>query len=253
MRMEKKNVFEFKSAIEISPDDLKDFENLICKYYNQLNYRVLLKNGNSITFDDLNELLVYDNDAKDKIIKLNITGGKYDFSSDIDVTFVAGSPYYTAFSSSVKVEYKVSDPEKEILFLEDMKKFFRHLRAEPWYLFFSKISSFHINALVAIYFVYYFFCNYSVLGEQSPIAESSIMSIILGIFFIAVYAFLYWLIYNLFNVFWRFLFPPVVFLWGGEIRHIKNISKYRKFIFSGCIFTIIIAIVSEFFIKNLNI
>lgn len=234
----------FKKAIEVKPEDLTKLENILLNYGETVKYEAILKDGRTVEFNDLNELITYENDNESKIIKLTIRTDCETTLNRIAVHCRVKGEFLKGFKYTVELEYKLEDEEKEIVFNKRIDSWFSSISQNGFYDFCSKVSSNIINSIICLLMIivsfralFFVFSNWN--SGYYPI-EYNIAAIFLGIML---------LIFISLDAFWKYLFPPIVFLIGNEIKNNKT-RKTVKTVVLGTVILGIIVSVSATFIAN---
>lgn len=237
--MQIENKFTYKNPIILTPNILKELEAILLDYYAELKYRAILINKSAVTFDNLDELLAYDNFSKKRIDKLEIFNSDLDSYGDLRIRIEVEIYPLTNYLETVVINYKFKDLNNEILFVEKIRNILDKSKPDRLYIFLSKFPLYLLLFILSIIF-FTKIINLFVLDTS----KLTIFIIIFS-FFIGILSSILFIRYH--KVF-TFSYPPIVFLFGEEIERIKNLSKARNLIY-GSIGTIILGLITSYIFK----
>ncbi|MCL2284651.1 MAG: hypothetical protein FWC26_15155 [Fibromonadales bacterium] len=230
--------FEEKCAIALHEKMISKIIVLLNQYYPNVNTSIsaTLNNKNSVQFNDLKELLTYDNSGDYRIETLNIDSGcKNNFS----IKFKSSMSIFLAYSSTVSVSFCMETKDDCVTFKARLKEIFREIRLPFYYTILSKISSAStfLPAMALCWLYLYIQPN---VAKNSSISLPTFTLIILII--ISAIAFISGI-----GRIWSTLFLPIHFLWGDEVIRLEKIAKIRSNVFWVVIIGIIVGIVAAIF------
>lgn len=218
--MEIKGEFNYKSAIALTPETIHDLDTLLQGYFTDLNYSATLITGSEISFSNLIEMLGFDNTLHLKICKLKIYGSRTNLTVYIFPTMSA----FWSFNNTVGAVYVFTSTDDETLFIKKLKFILDDAKVPC-----SFIYKFSYKMIIFIIFnIISGFIGYSLAGNNlitKNYLQSDIMLFIIS--FIVVSSCILFAMAK----FWNYFFPPIVFLWGKEIKAEERRKGWRTGIF----------------------
>ena len=234
-----------KKAITITPERLKSLCEIILKHCERLEFSGETYSKTTITFDNLDELLNYDNFKPRRLIGLEITGYiNHSRKISIEIGDLNFSPV-TNYGSTIRCSYNFPTTDEETIFKSDMDIWFEKAKSSYWLL--GKFSFNGALFLPSITITFIRFC----LGLKVDIDTSNV-SLLLAVIIVSIltvaiiFLFKYIDAYFLGN-----LFPAIVFNWGEETNRFEKWQKYRSNIFWGIIMAIIVGLVTTYLYDTL--
>lgn len=220
------NSVKFKKAIEIREENLKELEEILLQYCDIVKYQAVLNDGRSVEFIDLAELNSFRNEKASKITNLTISSKCKKTLNKINMYFRVKRDIIICFSDTVEIEYKLDDEKKEDSFNKKVNSWFSAIEQCTVYNFLSKISSSIITvALMVLLIMISILALVKVLNGDYSSTQTSwdftisvFVLILMLLFFMSV------------EIFWRFLFPPIIFLIGNEIKYNKMRKSTRNIV-----------------------
>lgn len=224
---------KFKEAIIVDEKMLKELEEVIEEFFEDITYKCVLCNDDKIKFDSLQELLSYEN-IKTRSIKKMIVS----FDKCNEIVFEIIGSIINSYKYTIQGSYKVDDSNKSILFSEKIDSIFKRHRRNKWYTILSKISFMHFWLL---------FFGISLVSSMRSIVEQGIeqgyiyttnavnLSIIAALLICGI-----WVLILKFR---DILFFPISFMIGEQIDIIKKREDIASKIFWGIIIAFIVSFI----------
>lgn len=221
--MVKKGTFTFNKNIVLDETSIRDLNSLLSDFCSRIEYQVITKNNDNIVFNSLEELLLYDNFKKGKIKKLEFVG-----KINSIIVFVLNLHSKRHSPPYVIGTYSFNNLNMETLFISSLNKFFEK-RVECYY--HHCVSSIVLGLSM-------FIGSFYLILRNELFDYTSMISI--AFYLVLIYTFIE-------NIVLKYLFPPVVFLWGKELDVHKTRTDIRKNIVWVIIVPTIMAALSAFF------
>lgn len=212
---------ERKFAIALEKDTLKKIFSLLTEYYPDSSVFIftILKNKSTLRFENVDELLNYDNFGDYRIERLIIE--PITFSSDYKIDFASMPHPILSYRSTVSISYTLDNKNEAIGFRAKIDAIFCEMKLSRNYTILSKIS---YPIIVVLPILLWFF--YIAKKEPFPLPIFCLVMIIS----VCIPA-----CCLIIDKFWSALFPPIHFLLGREVERLKNLEKIRSNIF-WCVF-----------------
>ncbi len=214
-----KGIFKFDKNTVLDQSTIKELHDLLLKYCSVVKYEAKTKNGKCHEFVSCDELLSYDNFKKERIVELEVTG--YNGHRVFTLDFYGerhSAPY-------IECRYRLSDPNTETLFLNDLTKFFEKR---------EECNNHHLVSSVTIGAALFIGAFYLVLKYN--LGTSAMWA--LALFEVITY-------YLIENKILKALFPPVVFCWGNETKVHHSRTTLRSNLFWAVIVSFALGILLE--------
>lgn len=233
--MKVKAKFGYKSAIVVDNDLLREINELITSYFIQPDYSAKVVSNDEIKFDNLEELLEYDNFSSGRVKSLSVHFGSYD-----EILFEEDRTGWSinSYTYSVKALFQTDSNDKSEDFKRKLKKLLDKKKQSILYTAASKFSFVHICVVVLIYSV---LLNFFQLLHDSTASvmetTPALITVAIAIVIIA-YAFMAGLV-KILNTF----FCPIVFALGENKKRYEKIKDIKSKIFWGVIVASIVSIV----------
>jgi len=234
--MQIKGNYKYKSAIIITPEKLRELDSFITTYYSNTNYRAETLNGNEVKFDDIDELLNYDNSLKQKIKKLEL---RCSYNYDAVMRFHIGVSVPFSFAYTVDIDYVFDNTKDKAHYVNTVNHILDKMKAP--YAMLSKFKTLQLWILICLLSLSLLF----ILPRSENKFEIAGTDVITLILFYVGTNFVGYLI----DKSWANLFPPIVYLWGEEINNNIRTEELRKNLFWGVIMSLIVGIVCFFITK----
>ncbi len=221
-----------KKAVVVDSESLRALCDIMLKHCERLEFSAKTYAKTTITFENIDELLNYDNFKPRRIIWIEVGGyiGYYRKIS-VEIGELTFSPIVN-YGSTVRCDYQLSSIDSEAVFKKDVEEWFLKAKSSYWLL-----GKFSFNGLLFVPSAFITFMR-MMFGSQSELDVLNtpvlIALLIITIFIAGIVCFLKWLdAYLLGN-----LFPAVAFRWGEEIKRYEKWDKLR----SNLLWTIIIGL-----------
>lgn len=231
--------FEYKKALILTPERIKELETILLKYCKRISYEATTVAETEITFASVDELLSYDNFQNRRIKSLTMIG-QNQFDRVFTCIFEArGLKILFGYDGTFVCRYTVSNVDTETTFKKDVLVFLKKTTAQFWIL--GKLRLFGLLCMLcwfsAVYLIGY---NNSNAGEKTVLG--AFLACILGVSVVGTSIIID-------QCFLKNLFPPLSFVWGEEKIRFSKYEQLRKNIFWGVIIATIVGIV-VFYITN---
>lgn len=230
MRIE--GIYKFKKAILVNEELLRSLELGLCNFAEEYAYTAKLESGNDIYFDNLEELLEYDNYSNRRIKHLTIR-----LSLGFYIEFSKSFSLYNSYNNTVNVQYLCSNSEDSIIIQDKLRDIFEKGKL-PWY--YTLLTKFSIMYFWTIYFMWSAFWNLRNFGKEIPTEGYKLIGIMNIIcIVIAVIIGVSYVLNKMRNV----LFPPIVFYFGKEKERFDKNIKYADKVFWGIIIATLLSLI----------
>lgn len=232
--MELRGNIRFTEAIVVDEKLLVQLENTLLEFYDDVLYSVKLCNGDLIKFNNLQEMLDYENIDERKIESLQIG-----FNIIDELNFY---PTYSAFCSykcTVSGTYRMDNSDKSILFSNKVNDALKKARRPQWYTVITKISMFHfliVELIICFFLLGYIYIKEGELTEVSFTATYFISCMLSSIMII--------LLCGLFSKIRKYFFPSISYMIGEQIVKIEALNKLYGNIFWCVIVAFIVSVFS---------
>ncbi len=222
--MKTKNSFFMRKSLCVSGKDLKKLSAILKKYFSLITYSATVKSGAKIEFDSLKELLTFNNFKGNKIKVLNICAQKKQNYETIQECYIRFDSKCGILNRSVNIDYCFSSQETEIIFVNEMQKFF----CKP-----QKVLNRNIVLISTLILTSFIF-----ISEIWIICHDNILLMVVMLFlFIMTNV-------ELLEAFFEKNLSNVFFLWGDETSLFYKRKKLISKMFWGIIGTIILGVIS---------
>ncbi|MBR3297929.1 MAG: hypothetical protein IKI64_01865 [Clostridia bacterium] len=224
-----KKELSFKKRLVLSPDRINELDSILKKYCDEIQYSATTDNATSLTFENREELLSYDNYMNGRIKSLNIACSSSDYSTSIDIIV---APRFTLKNETASCSYKFDNNDKERLFVDAWKTLMEKSAEYQASYMISKAFVFIFGLCLSLYLTIVLLNN----AEWHSGAYLPLTAFIMNTFLKRLYQ-----NSSLLNR----VFPPAVFPWGEENkRHSKRIA-WRSNLFWAAIVPTLISIALE--------
>ena len=224
-----KKELSFKKRLVLSPDRINELDATLKKHCDKVQYSATTDTETSLTFENLDELLEYDNYKNGRIKSLKITCTSSDYSTSIDIII---APQFTLKHETAICSYEFDNNDKERLFVD------------AWKTLMAKSAEYQVSYMISKSIIFVFLLCLSLFltivllsnAQWRTIAHLPIVALIMSVFFRRLAPNI-----SLLNR----VFPPAVFPWGEERnRHLKRIA-WRSNLFWAAIVPTVISIAFE--------
>ena len=235
--------FEYKKAIKLTKTRLQELESVLLRYTDRMSYsgRTLL--GNEISFDDLTEVLDFENFGNQRLVSLDIYGHK-GYSRIIHIKICADEGILVNYNNTVVCNYEFEKLNDVTLFTNELSNFFEKCKTSYWLLAKMRTLTF---LLILVIFIVLISCAFLLAnGHLKSLFSASVSPF--GVFLaILLCSSTYFLDSKLLCY-----FIPVVFYWGEEISRFDKYEKLRSNLWWGVVIAIFVGIISSFLYSLIN-
>jgi len=235
--MQINGLFKYKSAIVLTPERMAELDNILNKYYPSFFYSAVIENESKIKFSNLREMISFDNALQHKIKSIIISEKDEANYPDLFIKIKPRKSIFFNFEYTVLVEYKLSNPDDEILLRNELSILFNKARAQNSFLY--KFSLIQLLFPYTIWGILYY--SYSAIFKSFDLFKEYTNTRMLFEFFIATWVLA---ICMFFPFLWMKIFPPIMFSWGEAIQVNRRLCDTRNKIFWGLI---VASLISTFF------
>lgn len=232
--------FEYKKALILTPERVRELETILLKYCNNVSYVATTLVDTDISFESVDELFGYDNFQTRRIKSLTVTG-REGFERIVSCTFDANSlKFFVGYGTTCMCRYTVSTIDMETALRTDILIFLKKVTPAFWLI--GKFRFFGLLGFISLYafpFLLFF-------GRTDSIEWPLYKFILPLLFGLGVVEILRLVDHCVLEK----LFPPIVFLWGEEKGYYEKCDRMRKNTF-WCVIVAIIVGVVVFYITNL--
>ena len=232
---------KFKDAIIVDEKLLRELEEIILNFYDEISYSCLLCNDDKITFDSLDELLNYENVKTRKIERLSISFGYFN-----EIEFKTEMAMFSSYKSTVQGTFITEKYDESVLFTEKIKNALTKNRQSRWYTLMTKFSYFHFTMFLLAFTVG--LCIYILFVSKTKINQATSyvpMYFCFGIAFSVLLLLISFLLSRIRNA----LLPPIAYKIGEQIKEIDRGRDLFGKIFWGIIVTFVISLLVGFIFK----
>jgi hypothetical protein len=229
------NKFRVRNAIKVQKETLVKLFSLIKEYYPNENISISarLKNESKVKFENIEELINFDNYSSYKITSLAIDSSW----PNLSIQFIQNSHCFLKFNSTIEISFRMDTKDNSIAFRAKVENIFVEMHQPLYYTIISKISNGLILWIICGAFASYLFLQSSNSNDtSSPMFIGTVLAI---------------LITAVVDRLSHLLFPPIQFLWGGETKRLDNIAKIKNNILWVIIFGTITAIIANIITRNI--
>lgn len=256
MQMYDKKFFE--KAVEVKPEDLAEIEKVLKKYLPKIEYGIVSTNEKRIVFDDLVELMSFNNEKHEMIEKLIVEASDFvaDNPSFIHISFVPkilnftkGTMYFLLFSytNTIQVEYLLSDKEKEVLMLDEIMPHFERMRQDPTNSLLSKLKVGSIFLFLLQFPLFLIALDIvAQLMSVGYVDQTKLYSMLIVCTLFEIL--LLWGASKI-DKLWQLRFPAVIFLIGDEVKRDKFRKKLNEKILFGIGISFIVSLAAAYFFE----
>lgn len=230
-------IFEFHKAILVNEELLRSLEAELSVFAEEYKYTGYLENGNKVYFDNLKEMLEYDNYNNRKIKSLNLR-----LSLNFNIDFTESISYISSYKSTTIARYSCNNSNDDIIIQGKLREIFEKNKFPWYYTLLTKITIiyFGIIMLILSFILYLNFGSNSFEGIN-----------VIQFFYTSTIAstILYIISYEL-NKIRNILFPSIVFYWGKEKeRFDKNRANVDK-VFWGILVASALPLIGKLIFKS---
>lgn len=235
-----------KKSVIITPERLYELCEIILKHCSRLEFTAETNAKTSLSFENIDELLKYDNYKSRRIIELEITG-YIDYSRKITLTIgYLGINLLTNYGRTIEINYNLDSIDKETIFKSDFEKWYEKSTSNFWIL-----GKFSLNGLLSIPSAFITFIRW-ICGNKVNVDISNAMVFVAIILLTIVCVGILYLI-KLFDAYViGNLFPGVIFNWGEEANRFEKWSKFRSNLLWGIIIAGILGLVTTYLYDTLK-
>lgn len=234
--MELRGNIKFADAIIVNEKLLLELEKIIYEFYEDVSYEATLCNEDKIKFENLGELISYENIDERKIERLDI-----DFGRVNSLTFTPTFSMAKSYQYTVTGNYKMNNSDKSIVFSNKVNSALKKNSRPKWYTFLTKfsIAYFLLFLLIICGMAYvYEYIKFHTIKDSSLKINYLMISMLIG----GVLAYLFILLSKIRN----YLFPCISYMIGEQINKIQKKNKLYENIFWGIIVTFVISVICSF-------
>ena len=124
-----------KKAVIITPEYLEELCRLLLRFSEKLTFEATTYSNSDITFDDIHELLCYDNFNRHRLKSLHITGYKK-YERTISLYIEKDTYPFSArrYDRTIYGVYQFESVDSETLFINEFEKWFEKIKSSYWLL-----------------------------------------------------------------------------------------------------------------------
>lgn len=231
--------WKYKWAITVTPEAMRELETLLEIYYENIRYTAYLRNKSKVDFENLDELLEYENIDGREIVEIVVYGGLDYDSTAMSLGLENETGLFVNYKSTVNASYTVKNPDDEMTLTTRLTALFN--KAKSRHALIRKICLYDLLMIFLIIIA----INILLIAPTSNNSKSTrdwiiIMSV--SIIFAAGF--------HAVDKFIKKLMSPLVFYWGAQIETSKRIANTRHQIFWGVLVASAVSIVLFFITKQ---
>ena len=235
-----------RKAIIISAESLQNLCDIVLKHCERIEFSAETYAKTSITFDNLEELLKYDNFKPRRIISLELTGYNDHFRTiSIEIGDVNFSPIVN-YGCTMRSNYCFSSVDSETVFIKDLDIWYQKAKSNYWL-----IGKFSFMGLLFVPSAIVTLIRF-IFGIRTDIDLSNSMVLIALLIVLALCAAVMTVLKLIDAYVLGNLFPAVVFQWGEEIKRFKKWDKLRSNLLWAIIIALIMGVVGNYIYDTLK-
>ena len=232
--------YNFKYALKITPNKLEKLISLFTEHYSDLSFHATISDGNKIIFENLAELLDYENAKNKKIKDINIFGKLGYNSSALRACIRVNTDIFLAHGNTMEITFSLPDRGSITAFTAKLDDCTKSMQQPLHYCFLSKLG---VSFILPLFFALLCFMLATLAYNGENINTNHSFPVWISIF-LAVHV-IFFIIKCADKLYFR-IFPPLTFLWGSEVEFEKTISKLRSNIFWGIIMSTITGLIVSY-------
>ena len=229
----------YRKAIVLTPERIYELESLLKKHCETITYEATTVSGVEIAFENVEELICYENFEKKRIKHLTVIGYKR-YSRVFRISFEYSLWWFKTrgYDETCTCSYTLNSTDSESVFSSDIKIFLKKCTAKYW--MWGKLSLFGIVGFYCcLQTSYMYFAG--ALRNLTIWARDAFLAIPIAILLIAgTGAFYRFVIRN--------VFPPIAYKWGEEKKRQERMDTIRN----NLLWTIVVGVVVGVFVEILN-
>ena len=235
-----------KKAVIISPTYLKSLCEIILKHCERIEFSAETYAKTRIFFDDLEELLKYDNYRPRRLVSLELAGYTgYSRIISVEIGDFNLSPIVN-YGSTVRCNYQLPSVDTETIYKNDFDIWYQKVKSSYWLLGKFSFSGlvFVPSALITLIRM--------VIGHRITVDWSN--GLIFGALIVTLIgvAAILWVLKLLDIHLLGNLFPAVVFNWGEEEKRNGKWEKFRSNLLWGIIIALLLGLVTNYLYDTLK-
>lgn len=136
--MEVKGNYEYKKAIIIDSDRMRQLNAILAVYCDNIKYTAYLRNNRTEIFKDIEDFLSVENYDDSRIVRVDIWA--YSYNNDISISIGVNDweSFFLAYATTCRSAYSFCDRESADAFVQAIDKLLHKCKASYWWL--SKIN-----------------------------------------------------------------------------------------------------------------
>ena len=235
-----------KKAVIVSPDRIRLICAAMLKHCERLEFLAETYSKTSISFDDIDEFLEYDNFKPRRIVSVEIAGYiGYSRIISVEIGDLNFSPIVN-YGSTIRCDYKLDSVDAETIFKSDFETWYQKIKSNYWLL--GKFS------FTGLFFVPSAFITLIRILSGMDLGLD-LANILVWVAIIIVTLFVWGLIccLRLLDIhLLGNLFPAAVFLWGEEEKRFAKWDKFRSNLLWGVFMAVLLGLVTNYFYDTLR-
>ena len=235
-----------KKSVILTPDSLKALCDIILKHCERIEFSAETYAKTSIAFDNLEELLNYDNYKPRRIISLEVAGyTKYSRFISVEIGDFNLSPI-SNYGSTVRCNYQLPSVDAETIYKNDFDTWYQKAKASYWLL-----GKFSLNGAIFVPSAFITFVRFC-YGAKAEVDLSNPTVIgTLVIVTVAIVGLMY-IVKMIDAHLLGNLFPAVVFKWGEEEKRNEKWERFRSNLLWGIIIALLLGLVTNYLYDTLK-
>lgn len=207
---------EIKNAFSAFPEPLRKIHDLLGSQIGKTTIKAECIDNVTRKFDNISELLKYENPKTKRIISLQLQAYSDDFKKQAEVEFIDES-----YFCGIKINIEAKD-DLVTLLRSNLLDITSSLR--PWYYVVNKINVYYISIILYVPFI---LGTIAVILPSIEDLEPSIQLSLAGWLTLLLISSLYFISAYLIQRFRALIFPSSTFLIGQEVQRIDILDKWR--------------------------
>ncbi len=235
-----------KKSVMITPDCLKSLCDIILKHCERIEFSAETYAKASISFDNLEELLNYDNYKPRRIISLEVAGyTEYSRLISVEIGDFNLSPIVN-YGSTVRCNYQFPSVDAETIYKNDFEIWYQKAKASYWLL-----GKFSLNGIVFVPSAFITFIRFCCSAETEIDLSNPAILGALVVVTITIIGLIY-VIKLLDTHLLGNLFPAVVFKWGEEAKRNEKWERFRSNLLWGIAIAVLLGLVTNYLYDTLK-
>ena len=215
-----KGNYEYKKAIIIDSDRMRQLNSILMLYCEKIEYTACLQNGRTETCKNIEDLLSAENYDDNRIVKIEIWAHNYqnDNSISLSIGINDWESFFFAYATICRSRYSLCDRESAYDYVQAINKLMNKCKASYWWI--SKINYNTVFAVPSMLITVYNLMS-GKLNNSSISVQAFIIALAIAVLLIVVLKYIDKKLHMT-------LLSPVNFVWGEEERRHSKMNTIRS-------------------------